>query len=141
MKIKVLENDLHKLNSDFENFELIYQNSSFRFYLIFCKNFESIQKKVLYLVNIVKIIAKVKSNLENVLASQKFVFGKCGLGFNSKRKNRDVWLDKEDSSADSSSSKTKIEVCLMQKEESGSNHVSTSSSNKCESYFQLLDAF
>ena len=29
----------------------------------------------------------------------------------------------------------------MEKEESGSNHVSTSSSNKCESYFQLLDAF
>jgi len=29
----------------------------------------------------------------------------------------------------------------MEKEESGSNQVSTSSSNKCESYFQLLDVF
>ena len=29
----------------------------------------------------------------------------------------------------------------MEKEESGTNQVSTSSSNKCESYFQLLDAF
>jgi len=29
----------------------------------------------------------------------------------------------------------------MEKEESGSNELSTSSSNKCQSYFQLLDAF
>jgi len=79
---------LHKLYSDFENFELIYQNSSCRFDSIFCKNFESIQKKVLSLAKFIEIIAEVKSNLENVLASQKFIFGKCGLGFNSKRKNR-----------------------------------------------------
>ena len=58
-----------------------------------------------------------------------------------KAKLGDVWLDKEESSADSSSSKIKIEVCLMEKEEYGSNQVSTSSSNKCESYFQLPYAF
>jgi len=53
----------------------------------------------------------------------------------------DVWLDKIESSAHSSSSKIKIHVCLMEKEESRSNQVSTSSSNKCQSYFQLLDTF
>jgi len=36
---------------------------------------------------------------------------------------------------------TKMEVCQMAKEESGSNQVSTSSSNKCENYFQLFYAF
>jgi len=46
-KIKVLENDLHKSNADFENPELIYQNPSCRFDSIFCKNCESLQKKVL----------------------------------------------------------------------------------------------
>jgi len=41
---------------------------------------------------------------------------------------RSAWLDKEESFTDSSSSETKMEVCLMAKEESGSNQVSTSSS-------------
>jgi len=50
-------------------------------------------------------------------------------------------VDKEESSTDSSSSKTKMEVCLMAKEEYGSNQVCTSSSNNCENYFQLFDVF
>ena len=50
-------------------------------------------------------------------------------------------MDKEESSADSFSSGIKMEVCLMGKEESGSNQVNTSSSNNCENYFQLLNAF
>jgi len=54
---------------------------------------------------------------------------------------RSALMDKEESPADSFSSETKMEVCLMAKEESGSNQVSISSSNKCENYFQLLDAF
>ena len=54
---------------------------------------------------------------------------------------RSAWLEKEESSVESSSSETEMEVCLMAREESGSNQVSTSSSNKCDSYFQLLDAF
>ena len=41
---------------------------------------------------------------------------------------RGAWLDKEESFVESSSSETKMEVCLMAKEESGSNQVSTSSS-------------
>ena len=33
-------------------------------------------------------IAKLKSNLENVLAPQNCVFGKYGMGFNPQRNNR-----------------------------------------------------
>jgi len=54
---------------------------------------------------------------------------------------RSVWMDNEESSAESFSSKSKREVCLMAKEESGSNQVSTASSNNCENYFQLFNAF
>jgi len=50
-------------------------------------------------------------------------------------------VDKEESYASSISSKNKVEVCLMTKGESKSSQVSTTSSNKCENYFQLLDAF
>ena len=50
-------------------------------------------------------------------------------------------MDKEESFADSISSENKLEVCLMTKGESESSQVSTTSSNKCERYFQLLDAF
>jgi len=50
-------------------------------------------------------------------------------------------MDKEESYAGSISSKNKFEVRLMTKGESESSQVSAASSNKCESYFQLLDAF
>ena len=45
-------------------------------------------------------------------------------------------MDKEESFVDSFSSEIKMKVCLMAKEESGSNQVST-----CENYFQLFYAF
>jgi len=54
---------------------------------------------------------------------------------------RSVGMDKDESSAESFSSEFRREVCLMAKEESGSNQVSTSSSKNCENYFQLLNAF
>jgi len=57
------------------------------------------------------------------------------------KNTRSVLKDKEESYADSISSKNKLEVCIMTKGESKSSQVSTTSSNKCESYFQLLDAF
>ena len=47
-----------------------------------CKNCESLQEKVLYLMKTIDVISKGKSNFENVLASQTCVFGKSGLGFN-----------------------------------------------------------
>ena len=73
-KIKVLENDLHNSNVDFKNHELIYQNSSCKCDSSVCKNFQSLQKKVSYLVKTIDTISKGKSNLEDVLASQKCVF-------------------------------------------------------------------
>jgi len=81
-KIKVLEKDLNNSNADFQNLEMIYQNSFYKCDSSICKNCESLQKKVLYLVKAVDTISKGKSNLENLLASQKCVFGKSGLGFN-----------------------------------------------------------
>jgi len=54
---------------------------------------------------------------------------------------RRVLMDKGESTAESFSSKSKKEVCLMTKEEFGSNQVSASSSNNCENYSQLLNAF
>jgi len=54
---------------------------------------------------------------------------------------RSYLMDKEESSAGSISSKNKLEVCLITKGESESSQVSATSSNKSESYFQLLDAF
>jgi len=81
-RITVLENDLNQSNADLKNLELIYKNSSCKCDSSFCKNCESLQKKVLYLVKIVDIISKGKSNLKDVFASQTCVFGKSGLGFN-----------------------------------------------------------
>jgi len=86
-RIKVLEKDLNNSNANFENLEMIYQNSSCKCDSSICKNCESLLKKVLYLVKTVDTILKGKSNLENVLASQKCVFGKSGLGFNPQSKN------------------------------------------------------
>jgi len=50
-------------------------------------------------------------------------------------------MDKEEPSADSISSKIKMEVYLITKEEFESSQVSTTSSSKCVNYFQLLDSF
>jgi len=48
---------------------------------------------------------------------------------------RSALMDKEESIAESFFSESRKEVCLMTKEESGSNQVSASSSNNCENYF------
>jgi len=50
-------------------------------------------------------------------------------------------VDKEESSVGSISSENEVEVCFMTKGELESSQVSTTFSNKCESYFQLFDAF
>jgi len=54
------------------------------------------------------------------------------------KNSRSAWLDNDESSTGSSSADSKMDVCLMAKEEFASNHVSTSSSIKCDSYYQLL---
>ena len=82
-----MEEDLNNSKSDFENLEMIYQNSSCKCESSSCKNYESLQNKLLNLVKTVDKISKGKSNLENILASQSCVFGKYGLGFNPQSKN------------------------------------------------------
>ena len=68
---------------------MIYHNSSCKCVdSSFCKNCKSFQKKVHYLLKIVDKFSKGQSNLETILTSQNCVFGKAGLGFNPKRKNK-----------------------------------------------------
>jgi len=86
MKVTVLEKDLNQSKTDLENSDMVYEKPSCKCDSIFCKNWESLQKKVLYLVKTIDIISKGKSNFENVLASQTCVFGKSGLGFNPQSK-------------------------------------------------------
>jgi len=89
--VKILEEELNNSKSDFENLEMIYQNSYCKCVdSSFCENCESLQKKVHYLLKMVDKFSKGQSNLETVLVSQKCVFGKAGLGFNPNRKNKFV---------------------------------------------------
>jgi len=89
-RVKTLEEELENLKNNFENMELIYKNSSCKCDSSFCENCESLEKKVHYLVKTVDKVSKGKSNFETVLASQKCVFGKSGLGFNPHSKKSDV---------------------------------------------------
>jgi len=52
--------------------------------------------------------------------------------------SRNAWLDNDEFSSRSSSAASKINICLMAKEDSASNSVSTSSSTKCDSYYQIF---
>jgi len=89
--VKILEEDLNNSKTDFENLEMIYQNSSCKCVdSSSCENCESLQKKVYYLLKTVDKFSKGQTNLEIVLASQKCVFGKAGLGFNPISNNRSV---------------------------------------------------
>jgi len=88
-RVKVLEEDLNNSKIDFENLEMIYQNSSCKCDSSVCENCESLQKKVLYLIKTVDKLAKGKSNFEIMLSSQNCVLGKSGLGFNPQSKNSD----------------------------------------------------
>ena len=54
---------------------------------------------------------------------------------------RSALLVSDESSAGSSPTDSKMNVCLMAREESASNQVSTSFSMKCYSYYKLIEAF
>jgi len=77
-RVKSLEEELENSKTDFENLEILYKNSSCKCDSLICKNCENLEKKVHYLVKIVDKLSKGKSNFENVLASQNFVFEKAG---------------------------------------------------------------
>ena len=89
-RVKTLEEELNHSKTDFESLEMIYKNSSCKCDSSFCENCESLQKKVHYLLKTMDKFSKGQSNLETVLASQKCVFGKAGLGFNPNSKNKFV---------------------------------------------------
>jgi len=90
-RVKTLEEELSKSKTDFENLEMIYQNSSCKCVdSNFCENCESLQKKVHCLLKTVGKFSKGQSNLENLLTSQNCDFGKVGLGFNPNSKNRSL---------------------------------------------------
>ena len=76
--------------TDFENLEMLYKNSSCKCDSLVCENYESLEKKVHYLVKTVDKLLKGKSNFETVLASQKCVFGKSDLGFNPQNKKNGI---------------------------------------------------
>ncbi|XP_068461686.1 uncharacterized protein [Phaseolus vulgaris] len=73
-KVKALEEELQKSKVDFENLDLIFKNSACMCDFSFCENFESLEKKVHYLVKTIHKLKTGKSNFENVLASQNCVF-------------------------------------------------------------------
>jgi len=80
-RVKSLEEELEKSKVDFENLDLIYNNSSCMCDSSFCENCESLEKKIHYLVKTVDRLSTRKSNFESVLASQNCVLGKPSLGF------------------------------------------------------------
>ena len=88
-RVKTLEEELENSKTDFENLEMLCKNSSCKCDSLVCENCESLEKKVHYLVKTVDRLSKGKSNFENVLASQNFVFGKAGLGFNPQSKKNE----------------------------------------------------
>ena len=89
-RVKTLEEELNNSKTDFETLEMIYNNSCCKCGSSFCENCESLEKKVHYLLKTMDKFSKGQSNLETVLASQKCVFGKAGLGFNPNNKNKSV---------------------------------------------------
>jgi len=88
--VKILEEELNNSKTDFENLEMVYQNSSCKCDSTSCENCESLQKKVHFLVKILDKLSKGKSNFETVLASQNCVSGKFELGFNPQSKNSGI---------------------------------------------------
>jgi len=79
---------LEKSKIDFEKHEMNCKNSSHFSDSKFCKNCKTLENKIHYLVRTVHKLSKGKSNFETVLASQKCVFVKSGLGFYPRNKQK-----------------------------------------------------
>jgi len=89
-RVKTLEEELEKSKIDFEKLEMHYKNSFHFCDSKICKNCKTLKSKVHYLVRTVDKLSKGKSKFETVLASQKCVFGKSGLGFNPLNKKNGI---------------------------------------------------
>jgi len=117
---------------------------------------ESINKKIWYVITnsylmpISETVSFEREYLEcvtmNIIVfaldyNELLKVSKCSSAKKYHKNPRSALMDKEESTGESFSSESRNEVCLMTKEESGSNQVNTSSSNNCENYFQLLNVF
>jgi len=87
--LKTLKEELSNSKFDFENLEMIYQNISCKCVdLSYCESYDTVQKKVHYLLKTMDKFSQGQSNLEIVIASQNCDFGKAGLEFNQHSKNK-----------------------------------------------------
>ena len=89
-KVKNIKEDLSKTKEDLENQDLIYKNSSCSCEIKACENCELLENKICYLLKTLDKLTTGKSNFEDVLASQKCVFGKLGLGFYPQSKEKKI---------------------------------------------------
>jgi len=71
-----LEEELENLKNDFENLKQFFKRSSCKCDSNVCENYDSLKKKIHYLVKTVDKLSKGKSKFETLLASQNCVFGK-----------------------------------------------------------------
>jgi len=89
-RVKSLEEDLNHSKTDFESLKMIYKNSSYSCESNVCANCENLERKIHYLLKTLDILTTKKSNFEDVLASQKCVYGKAGLGFYPQNKGNNI---------------------------------------------------
>ena len=89
-RVKKLEEELENSKTNFEKLEMHCKKSSSLCNSKACENCKTLESKVHYLVRTVDKLSKGKSNFETVLASQKCIFGKSGLGFNPQNKKNGI---------------------------------------------------
>jgi len=89
-KVKSFEEELSKTKEYFENLDLVYKNFSCNCESKVCENCENLERKIHYILKSLDILTTGKSNFEDVLVSQKCVFGKAGLGFYLQNKGKNI---------------------------------------------------
>ena len=84
-RVSQLESETVNLKTDFEHLEMIYSNSvdcsEKQLARKPCENCTTLKNQVKYLLKTCAKFTRGKTNLEAVLGSQNFVFGKAGLGY------------------------------------------------------------
>jgi len=78
LKVKSLEEELHKAKTDLVSLELTCLHASIKT----CENCKKLEKQVEYLLKTLSNFTKRRENLETLLGSQNVVFNKNGLGYN-----------------------------------------------------------
>jgi len=83
LKVKALEEELHKAKTELVSLELTCLHASIKT----CDNCKKLEKQVEYLLKTLSNFTKGRENLETLLGSQNAVFNKNGLGYNSGMKS------------------------------------------------------